>query len=157
MKSNSHSTAERRLRSYLHWVQHRCTGCSEVLLGSCCASPTTPTKSWCSLLPTWNTKGKYRKSRETLEGQLHWKRCSGAVCKERKQDSHFMQLQRKARGVCSVTWGKCSVPGRNVICSNALKEGGGAIFYFQPPLVSCVGNTAGTEILFCRGFAWCCR
>lgn len=56
---------------------HRC--CSGVLLCPCCASPTTPTEFWCSLFPRWNTKGKYRKSRETLEGQLHWERSRGAV------------------------------------------------------------------------------
>lgn len=61
---------------------HRCTGCSEVLL---CSSLTTPTAFWGSLFPRWNSKRKYRKGRETLEGQLQQKMCTGAVQKVPKE------------------------------------------------------------------------
>lgn len=157
MKSSSHSTAERRLRSCLHLGP--ATGAAR---GCCCARAVRhPQHPQSSGAPS-SRDGTPRENTERVG--RHWRdNCTGKGAEVlsgqclRKQHSHLTRLQRRARGFCSVTCVKRSVPGMNVVRSSALKQGGGAMFYFQPLLVPCVGNTAGTGISFCWGFALCCR
>lgn len=89
------------------WSSHRCTGCSEVLLCSCCMSPRTA-KFWHSLFLRCNTKEIYRKNGETLEREetrviiapekMQWVQSGDWV---RRQDSRLYGSCRKRAEVFS--------------------------------------------------------
>lgn len=121
-QQSQHSRKEAELMPALG-CSHRCSGCSEVLL--CLTHSSHP--ALLLPLPHLEHQGEIQKEER---GKTVLEMCSGAVWKAGNQDSDL--TQRKARGFCSVTWVKCSAPGRNRIPSNALREGGGAVFYFQP-------------------------
>lgn len=97
------------------WSSHSCTGCLEVLLCSCCMSPRTVI-FWSSLFLSWNTKEVYRKSRETLERELHWTRYSESGNWVKRQDSYLYGSCRKRPEAFVVTCSreKCSIPDTKV-------------------------------------------
>lgn len=119
MNRNSHSTAERKLRSCLHFGP--ATG-AEDAQRCCFAHVVHHLGQWCFGAPSsWDTIP--RKYIERVEG--HWKEnytgkdAVSAICKLGKETGFpsLWQLQKKARGFCSVicSWMKCSILNMEVL------------------------------------------
>lgn len=147
MKSNSPSTAERRLSSCLPLAA--ATG-ALAAQRCCCASPTAPTQLCCSLCPTWNTGGNTeRAERENCPGNVQW------CCLESREPG-FPSHAEKGQRVLFSYLGEVQCSWQEHDSFRCPQRGRRGCVLFST-LVQCVGNAAGTGVSFCWGFALCCR
>lgn len=117
MKSNSPSTAERRLSSCLPLAA--ATG-ALAAQRCCCASPTAPTQLCCSLCPTWNTGGNTERAEsKNCPGNVQW------CCLESREPGFPSHAEKGQRVLFSYLGEvQCSWPGTRFLPMPSEKEEG---------------------------------